>query len=138
MAGSYTKTVVIGNVGNDPEFKTMQSGDRVCNLSVATSESWKDKATGERKERTEWHRIVCFNQPLVTLIENYVRKGSKVHIEGQNVTRSYEQDGVKKYTTEVVMRPFKSEITLLDSKGQSEQTEAHKPSIDELEDDIPL
>lgn len=117
MAGSVNKVILIGNLGADPEIKTMQSGDRVCNLSVATSESWKDKATGERKERTEWHRVVVFNQGLMTVCENYLKKGSKIYIEGQLETRSWEQDGQKKYTTEVVLRPYRGEITMLDSRG---------------------
>ncbi len=117
MAGSVNKVILIGNLGNDPEIKTMQSGDRVANLSVATSESWKDKASGERRERTEWHRVVVFNQGLMNVCENYLRKGSKVYIEGQIETRSWEQDGIKKYTTEIVLRPYRGEITMLDSRG---------------------
>lgn len=117
MAGSINKVILVGNVGNDPEIKSMQSGDRVANLSIATSESWKDKATGERKEKTEWHRVVVFNQNLVNLVENYIKKGSKLYVEGQLETRSWEQDGVKKYTTEIVLTRFKGEITMLDSKG---------------------
>lgn len=119
MAGSINKVILVGNLGNDPEVKTMQSGDRVANLSVATSESWKDKATGERKERTEWHRVVVFNQNLINVCENYLKKGSKIYVEGQLETRSWEQDGQKKYTTEVVLRPYRGEITMLDSKGSS-------------------
>ncbi len=119
MAGSVNKVILIGNLGNDPEVKTMQSGDKVCNLSVATSESWKDKATGERKERTEWHRVVVFNQGLMNVCENFLKKGAKVYIEGQLETRSWDdaQSGQKKYTTEVVLRPYRGEITMLDSKG---------------------
>lgn len=117
MAGSINKVILVGNLGNDPEVKTMQSGDRVANLSIATSESWKDKATGERKERTEWHRVVVFNQNLINVCENYLKKGSKIYVEGQLETRSWEQDGQKKYTTEVVLRPYRGEITMLDSKG---------------------
>lgn len=119
MAGSINKVILVGNLGNKPEIKTMQSGDRVANLSLATSESWKDKVTGERKEKTEWHRVVVFNQNLVNLCENYLDKGSKVYVEGQLETRSWEQDGQKKYTTEVVLTRFKGEITMLDSRGSS-------------------
>jgi len=119
VAGSINKVILIGNIGNDPEVKSMQSGDKVCNFSVATSESWKDKATGERKERTEWHRIVVFNQGLINVCENYLKKGMKVYIEGQVETRNYEKDGQKIYTTEIVLRPFRGEITMLDSKGSS-------------------
>lgn len=117
MAGSVNKVILVGNLGNDPEVRTMQSGDKVVNLSIATSESWKDKATGERKEKTEWHRVVIFNQGLVNVAENYLRKGSKVYIEGQLETRSWEQDGQKKYTTEIVLRPFRGELNMLDSRG---------------------
>jgi single-strand DNA-binding protein len=117
VAGSINKVILVGNLGQDPEIKTMQSGDKVANFSVATSESWKDKATGERKERTEWHRIVVFNQGLINVCQNYLKKGSKVYVEGQLENRSWEQDGQKKYTTEVVLRPFRGEITMLDSKG---------------------
>lgn len=145
MAGSVNKVIIIGNVGNEPEIKSMQSGDRVCNLTVATSESWKDKATGERKERTEWHRVVVFNQGLMNVCENYLKKGSKVYIEGQLETRSWEQNGEKKYSTEVVLRPFRGEITMLDSRGgnseQAESKPAKQPAptpIDELEDEIPF
>lgn len=121
MAGSVNKVILVGNLGADPEIKTMQSGDRVANLSVATSESWKDKATDERKERTEWHRVVVFNQNLVDICEKYLEKGSKVYLEGQLETRSWEKDGEKKYATEVVLRQFRGEITMLDSfKGASE------------------
>lgn len=143
MAGSVNKVILIGNIGSDPEIKSMQSGDRVCNFTVATSESWKDKASGERKERTEWHRVVVFNQGLMNVCENYLKKGSKVYIEGQVETRSWEQNGEKKYTTEIVLRPFRGEITLLDSRGNAEPSEnkpvkqADKAPIDELEDSIP-
>ena len=161
MAGSVNKVILIGNLGNDPEIKSMQSGDKVCNLSVATSESWKDKATGERKENTQWHRVVVFNQGLMNVCENYLKKGSKIYIEGQLETRSYEnKDGQKVYTTEVVLRPFRGEITMLDSKGGGSSGGFSSPSqsdygmgggggssmgggkskapIDELEDEIPF
>lgn len=117
MAGSVNKVILIGNLGADPDVRSMQSGDEVCNLSVATSESWTDKASGERKERTEWHRVVVFNQNIVKVAKNYLKKGAKVYIEGQLETRSWEQDGQKKYTTEVVLRPFRGELTMLDSRG---------------------
>lgn len=117
MAGSINKVILVGNIGNDPEVKTMQSGDRVANFSVATSESWKDKTSGERKERTEWHRVVVFNQGLINVCENYLKKGSKVYVEGQVETRSYEKDGQKVYTTEIVLRPYRGEITMLDSRN---------------------
>ena len=117
MAGSVNKVILVGNLGADPDVRTMQSGDKVVNLSVATSESWKDKSTGERREKTEWHRVVVFNKGLVNVCENYLKKGAKVYIEGQVETRSWEQDGQKKYTTEIVLRPFRSELTMLDSRG---------------------
>ena len=161
MAGSVNKVILIGNLGNDPEIKSMQSGDKVCNLSVATSESWKDKATGERKENTQWHRVVVFNQGLMNVCENYLKKGSKIYVEGQLETRSYEnKDGQKIYTTEVVLRPYRGEITMLDSKGGGSSGGFPAPSqsdygmgggssmgggggkskapIDELEDEIPF
>lgn len=117
MAGSVNKVILVGNLGADPDVRSMQSGDRVVNLSIATSENWKDKSTGERREKTEWHRVVIFNQGLVSVCENYLKKGAKVYIEGQLETRSWEQDGQKKYTTEVVLRPYRGELTMLDSRG---------------------
>ncbi len=117
MAGSVNKVILVGNLGADPDVRTMQSGDKVVNLSIATSESWKDKATGERREKTEWHRVVIFNKGLVSVCENYLKKGAKVYIEGQVETRSWEQDGQKKYTTEIVLRPFRGELTMLDSRN---------------------
>ncbi len=159
MAGSVNKVILIGNIGNDPEIKSMQSGDKVCNFSVATSESWKDKASGERKERTEWHRVVVFNQGLMNVCENYLKKGSKVYVEGQVETRNYEKDGQKIYTTEIVLRPYRGEITMLDSRGGGSSGGFASPSqdsygsaapsgggsssksrapVDELEDEIPF
>lgn len=120
MAGSVNKVILVGNLGADPDVRTMQSGDKVANLSIATSESWKDKATGERKEKTEWHRVVLFNQGLVKVAENYLKKGAKVYIEGQIETRSWEQDGQKKYTTEIVLRPYRGELNMLDSRSSNE------------------
>lgn len=120
MAGSVNKVILIGNLGNDPEIRSFQNGGRVANLSIATSESWKDKASGERKERTQWHRVVVSNENLVGICERYLKKGSKVYLEGQLETRKYvDKDGSEKYTTEVVLRPFRGEITMLDSKGGS-------------------
>jgi single-strand DNA-binding protein len=120
MAGSVNKVILVGNLGKDPETRTFQSGDKVVNFSIATSESWKDKASGERKERTEWHKISVYNQGLINVCENYLKKGSKVYIEGQLETRKYtDKDGVEKYTTEIALRPFRSELTMLDSKGGS-------------------
>ena len=122
MAGSVNKVILVGNLGADPDVRTMQSGDKVVNLSVATSESWKDKATGERREKTEWHRVVVFNKGLVTVCENYLKKGAKVYIEGQVETRKWQDQatGQDKYTTEIVLRPFRGELTMLDSRGSGE------------------
>jgi len=118
MAGSVNKVMLIGNLGRDPEVKTMQNGSKVCNLSVATSESWNDKASGERKEKTEWHRVVVFNENIIKVCENYLKKGAKVFIEGQLETRKWtDQAGLEKYSTEVVLRPYRGELTMLDTKA---------------------
>jgi single-strand DNA-binding protein len=118
MAGSVNKVILVGNVGKDPETRTFPNGGKVANFSIATSESWKDKQSGERKERTEWHRVAVMNENLVGIVEKYVRKGSKLYIEGQLETRKWtDKNGNEKYTTEVVLRPFGGGITLLDSKG---------------------
>jgi single-strand DNA-binding protein len=118
MAGSVNKAILIGNLGADPEVRTFQNGGKVCNLSVATSESWKDKQSGERKERTEWHRVAIFNENLVRIAEQYLKKGSKVYLEGQIETRKWQdQSGQDRYSTEVVLRPFRGELTLLDGRG---------------------
>lgn len=118
MAGSVNKVIIIGNLGSDPEIRSFQTGDRVANFSVATSESWKDKATGERKERTQWHKIAVFNQGLVGVIERYLKKGSKVYLEGMLETRKWtDQSGQEKYMTEVVLRPYRGELVMLDGKS---------------------
>ena len=118
MAGSVNKVILIGNLGRDPEVRAFQSGGRVCNLRIATSESWRDKASGERKERTEWHQISIYNENLIGVAERFLKKGSKVYIEGQLETRKYEKDGRDVYTTEVVLRPYRGELTLLDGRGE--------------------
>ena len=119
MAGSVNKVILVGNLGKDPEIRTFQNGGRVASFSVATSESWKDKMSGERKERTEWHRVVIFNDNLVKVAENYLKKGSKVYIEGQLSTRKFtDQSGAEKYSTEVVLQKFRGELTMLDGKGE--------------------
>lgn len=144
MSGSLNRVMLIGNLGKDAEIRTMQSGDKVASFSIATSESWKDKATGERKTKTEWHRISVFNQGIVKVVENYVRKGSKVYVEGQLETRKWtDNSGVEKYSTEVVLRPFRGELTMLDSKGSSEQSDGHiapqtAPASDFDDSDIPF
>jgi single-strand DNA-binding protein len=118
MAGSVNKVILVGNLGKDPETRTMQSGDKVVNLTIATSERWKDKNSGERQEKTEWHRVVIWNQNLVTVAEQYLKKGAKVYIEGQLETRKWtDNTGAEKYSTEVVLRPFRGELTMLDTKG---------------------
>jgi len=124
MAGSVNKVILVGNLGRDPEVRRLTSGDPVVNLSVATSESWRDKASGERKERTEWHRVVIFNENLAKVAEQYLRKGAKVYIEGALQTRKYtDKDGAEKYTTEVVLQKFRGELTMLDGRGDSERSE---------------
>lgn len=119
MAGSVNKVIIVGNLGRDPEVRNFPNGGKVCNLRIATSENWRDKATGERKERTEWHSVAIFSEPLVKIAEQYLRKGSKVYIEGQLETRKWQdQSGADRYTTEVVLRPFRGELTLLDGRGE--------------------
>lgn len=117
MAGSINKVILVGNLGRDPEIRAMQDGREVANLAIATSESWKDRNTGERREKTEWHRVVIFNEGLVTIAKNYLRKGSKVYLEGQLQTRKWtDQSGAEKYSTEVVLQGFGSNLTMLDGK----------------------
>jgi len=118
MAGSVNKVILVGNLGKDPEIRRTQDGRPIANLSVATSESWRDKATGERKETTEWHRVVIFNEGLAKVAEQYLKKGAKVYIEGQLQTRKWtDQSGAEKYTTEVVVQGFNSNLTMLDGRG---------------------
>jgi single-strand DNA-binding protein len=118
MAGSVNKVILIGNLGRDPETRRTQSGDAIVHLNVATSESWRDKASGERRDRTEWHRVVIFNERLGEVAQKYLKKGSKVYLEGQLQTRKWtDKDGQEKYTTEVVLQRFRGELTLLDSRG---------------------
>ena len=118
MAGSVNKVILIGNLGRDPEIRTTQDGTRVANLSIATSENWRDKNSGERKEKTEWHRVVIFNDRLVEVVERYLKKGATVYIEGQLQTRKWtDQSGVEKYSTEVGLQGFNSNLTMLDGRG---------------------
>jgi single-strand DNA-binding protein len=120
MAGSVNKVILVGNLGRDPEVRSFQNGGKVVNLRIATSENWKDRNTGERKERTEWHSVAIFSEPLGRIAEQYLRKGSKVYIEGQLETRKWQdQSGQDRYTTEIVLRPYRGELTLLDSAGGS-------------------
>jgi single-strand DNA-binding protein len=118
MAGSVNKVILVGNLGRDPEIRATQDGREIANLAVATSESWKDRNTGERKERTEWHRVVIFNDGLVNVAKNYLHKGSKVYIEGQLQTRKWtDKDGAEKYSTEVVLQGYGGSLTMLDGAG---------------------
>ena len=119
MAGSVNKAIIVGNLGNDPEVRTFQNGGKVCNLSVATSEKWRDKQSGDMRERTEWHRVAIFNENLVRIAEQYLRKGSRVYLEGQIETRKWQdQSGNDRYSTEVVLRPYRGELVLLDRRGE--------------------
>lgn len=157
MAGSVNKVILVGNVGKDPEIRSFQNGGRVASFSVATSERWTDKTTGEKKDRTEWHRVSVLNDNLVKVVENYVKKGSKLYIEGQLETRKWnDKDGAEKYSTEVVLRPYRGELTLLDNKGSSGGADMggssyepdmgaapsgggnSRPAIDQMDDDIPF
>ena len=118
MAGSVNKVILIGNLGRDPEIRTMQNGGKVCNLSVATSERWKDRNSGEQRERTEWHRVVIFDDRIVDVAERFLNKGSKVYLEGELQTRKWQdQGGQDRYTTEVVLRRFRGQLTMLDSRN---------------------
>jgi len=119
MAGSVNKVILVGNLGRDPEVRHTQDGKPVVTLNLATSENWKDRATGERKERTEWHRVVIFNENLCRVAEQYLRKGSKIYVEGALQTRKWtDQSGAEKYTTEVVLQRFRGELTMLDSRAE--------------------
>jgi single-strand DNA-binding protein len=123
MAGSLNKVTLIGNVGKDPEIRSLTSGDRVANFSLATSETWTDKRSGEKKERTEWHRVCCFNDGLVGVIEKYVRKGTKLYIEGALQTRKWEKDGRDNYSTEVVLQRFNGTLILLGGRDDGERSD---------------
>jgi len=119
MAGSVNKVILVGNLGRDPEVRTMQNGGKVCNLSVATSERWRDRNSGEMQEKTEWHRVVVFDEKIADVCEKYLRKGSKVFLEGQLQTRKWtDQAGQEKYTTEVVLQRFRSNLVMLDGRGE--------------------
>lgn len=143
---SLNKVQLIGHLGRDPETRATQDGQRVCQLSVATSDAWKDKATGERKEKTEWSRVVIFNDRLTDIAETHLRKGSKVYVEGKMQTRKWtDKDGVEKYTTEVVLSRFNGELIALDPRERDDEGEspapAHRPPLpkgDDLDDEIPF
>ena len=156
MAYSINKVILVGNVGNEPEIKTFQNGNKVANLSIATSERWKDKETGEQKSLTEWHRVVIFNTILINLAEKYIKKGAKIYIEGQLQTRKWQDNsGVEKYSTEIVLQNYRGEILLLDRQENSDTNTTFKPqnnssnnniekdkqkinAVEDLDDDIPF
>ena len=120
MAGSVNKVILVGNLGADPEIRNTQNGNKIANMTLATSESWKDRTSGERREKTEWHRVVIFNEGLCKVAENYLRKGSKVYIEGQLQTRKWQdQTGADRYSTEIVLQGFNSTLTMLDGRGDN-------------------
>lgn len=129
MAGSVNKVILVGNLGKDPECRTMQNGGKVANLSLATSENWKDKATGEKKEKTEWHRVVAFG-PLADIAEKYLKKGSKIYVSGQLQTRKWaDKDGADKYSTEVVLQGHGGELTMLDAPKRGEAQDDDRPPV---------
>jgi single-strand DNA-binding protein len=147
MAGSVNKVILVGNLGRDPEIRSTQDGTKIASFSIATSESWKDKQSGERKERTEWHRIAVFNERLTEIVEKYLRKGSKVYVEGSLQTRKWtDTNNVERYTTEVVISRFRGELTMLDgrssgsdSNAEGDQGGSALPShFDELNDEVPF
>jgi len=147
MAGSLNKVMLIGNLGNDPEVRSTQDGRSLCTFSIATTESWKDKNSGERRDKTEWHRIVIFNEGLVRIAEQYLKKGSKVFLEGQLQTRKWEdKDGIEKYTTEVVLQNFNGNLTMLGGRNDNSSGDFANDSISnestsissDMDDDIPF
>ena len=159
MAGSVNKVILVGNLGRDPEVRYSQDGNKIVNMSLATSESWTDRSSGERREKTEWHRVVIFNDHLGEIAEKYLNKGSKVYLEGQLQTRKWEKDGQERYSTEVVINRFRGELTMLDSRsssaledgssvqraefgGSEESLKANSDEIgtvsDQLDDEIPF
>ena len=143
---SVNKVILVGNLGRDPEIRNFQNGGKVCNLNLATSQKWSDKNTGERRERTEWHSVAIFSEPLAKIAEQYLRKGSKVYLEGQLETRKWQdQNGNDRYSTEVVLRPFKGELVLLDGRGGSQREDRRDSQPDnyqapsrDMEDSIPF
>ena len=153
MAGSVNKVILMGNLGKDPEIRNFPNGGRVCNFSVATSESWRDKNSGEKQERTQWHNISILSEPLVNIAERFLKKGSKVYLEGQLETRKWQDNsGSDRYSTEIVLRPYKGEITLIDNKSDSNMTNepisnnqmdeiqenSVSPNVDDFDDEIPF
>lgn len=153
MAGSVNKVIVVGNLGKDPEIRRTQDGKAIANLSIATSETWRDKNSGERKEKTEWHRVAIFSEPLCKVAEQYLKKGSKVYIEGALQTRKWtDQSGVEKYSTEIVLQGFNSVLTMLDGKSAGEDRSepqvvapkrpdpisSGRSTRDDMNDDVPF
>ena len=149
MAGSVNKVILLGNLGQDPDIRTMQSGKKVATMSIATSDSWKDKDTGEKKEKTEWHRIVVFNEGLVNVVQQYLKKGAQVYVEGQLSTRKWkdEQSGQDKYSTEIIIQGYNSSLTMLGGGNQNNITSQENKQVtddsnissqDNLDDDIPF
>ena len=153
MAGSVNKVIIMGNLGKDPEIRNFPNGGRVCNFSVATSESWRDKNSGEKQERTQWHNISILSDPLVNIAERFLKKGSKVYLEGQLETRKWQDNsGSDRYSTEIVLRPYKGEITLIDNRADSNmsdgpisdnqmdeiQENSVSPNVDDFDDEIPF
>ena len=131
MAGSVNKVIIVGNLGNDPEVRTFPSGGKVCNFSIATSERWKDRNTGENRDRTEWHRIEITSEPLVRIAEQYLKKGSSVYIEGQLQTQKWQdQSGQDRYTTKVVMRPYSSQLTMLGSRNDNGANDSFNNNVE--------
>src|SRR5690606_12416175 len=143
MAGSVNKVILVGNLGADPEVRRLNSGDAVVNLRIATSESWRDRNTGERKERTEWHQVVIFNENLGKVAEQYLKKGMKVYIEGALQTRKWEKDGIERYSTEIVLQKFRGELQMLDKpegneKPQRQQSYAEQSGGGRDDESIPF
>ena len=153
MAGRVNKVIIMGNLGKDPEIRNFPNGGRVCNFSVATSETWRDKNSGEKQERTQWHNISILSEPLVNIAERFLKKGSKVYLEGQLETRKWQDNsGSDRYSTEIVLRPYKGEITLIDNKADSNMTNepmsnnqmdeiqenSVSPNVDDFDDEIPF
>ena len=153
MAGSVNKVIIMGNLGKDPEIRNFPNGGRVCNFSVATSETWRDKNSGEKQERTQWHNISILSDPLVNIAERFLKKGSKVYLEGQLETRKWQDNtGSDRYSTEIVLRPYKGEITLIDNKADSNminepisnnqmdeiQESSISSNVDDFDDEIPF
>ena len=131
MAGSVNKVIIVGNLGNDPEVRTFPSGGKVCNFSIATSERWKDRNTGENRDRTEWHRIEITSEPLVRIAEQYLKKGSSVYIEGQLQTQKWQdQSGQDRYTTKVVMRPYSSQLTMLGNRNDNGANDSFNNNVE--------